>query len=91
MEEYITKTAAMRAIGNHKCDYLNSCYEQDLFAIANLPAEDVIPIIHGRWKSDTKFPDCIYARCNKCNTVQIFYYGKSFTKYCPECGAKMDL
>ena len=62
----------------------------DIVHDAAIPTADVAPVVHGKWGIDAKFTDCIYARCNKCNTVQIFYYGKSFTKYCPECGAKMD-
>ena len=44
----------------------------------------------GIWNIDASFDDCYYARCSKCGTTQVFYYGKPLTKFCPECGTKMQ-
>ena len=87
MKKYIERDAIQQ------CRFIHGEWDEWILAadILKIPSADVAPVVHGKWKTDAKFTDCIYARCSECNTVQIFYYGKSFTKYCPECGAKMDL
>lgn len=64
--------------------------------IAEMPAADVVPVVHGHWISLT---DCSnagvycsichkkvykedYAWCNRKNKLR--------SSYCPNCGAKMD-
>ena len=46
-----------------------------------LPAENVAPVRHGRWKSYTKN----LGECSNCGYVVSIRYD-----YCPNCGAKMD-
>ena len=50
----------------------------------NIPTADVAEVIHAKWliSSDSYFPFC-----SNCNNEP--FRGK-MTKYCPECGAKMD-
>lgn len=48
-----------------------------------LPAADVAPVVHGRWREMDKG----YYVCSSCNTFITVNYGY---KYCPNCGAKMD-
>lgn len=57
----------------------------------NLPAADVAPVVHGKWIVVQTFEDCVYAKCSNCDVTQIFYHNKPLTKFCPDCGAKMDL
>lgn len=45
----------------------------------------------GKWIITSEFEDCYYAKCNQCNITQVFYFNKQLTKFCPECGAPMDL
>ncbi len=54
----------------------------DVFAA--IPTEDVMPIVHGKWDicSNGYYPYCSICRCEP--------EGKKLTKYCPNCGAKMD-
>lgn len=52
--------------------------------IEKAPTVDVAPVAHGRW-----VPNCVdspaFFVCDQCNTV---WYND--TKFCPNCGARMD-
>lgn len=52
--------------------------------IANAPAADVAPVRHGRW-IPYSVKDCLYI-CSECHGLP-----KDKTRYCPNCGARMDL
>lgn len=70
--------------------------------IMKLPAADVTPIRHGKWIEKEESFKYNYGSgtktlciCNVCNYTQepslysnYNYFNK--TKYCPNCGAKMD-
>ena len=43
----------------------------------------------GEWIITSEFEDCYYAKCNQCNTTQVFYFNKPLTNFCPNCGADM--
>lgn len=53
--------------------------------IARQPAADVAPVRHGRW-----LPQVVLGQkawdCSECKTL-----GSPHWKWCPNCGAKMDL
>ena len=51
----------------------------------NLPAADVAPVRHGRWKCHG---DCGVTECSACGW-SIEEYVCDYA-YCPNCGAKMD-
>ena len=55
-------------------------------AIEQTPTADVVEVRHGEWIKDekSKFEHRYY--CSACN----FYLFGAPTKYCEECGAKMD-
>ena len=57
-------------------------------ALDQVPAADVIPVIHGQWKWDTQDIYC----CTNCNEkVHVKeVMGIPDWKYCPNCGAKMN-
>ena len=59
-------------------------------AILNIPAADVAPVRHGRWRWITydANPKIGNWHCTYCNRIP-----KSFQKedFCPNCGAEMDL
>ena len=64
-------------------------YDEMLKVIAEAPTEDAAPVVHGRWKpSDDPVLYNIYgvAVCSVCG----YSYAGNDTKYCPDCGAKMD-
>ena len=54
-----------------------------------IPAADVAPVVHGRWIADGDFVICSQceAEINQKNSLGM----DNSKKYCPNCGAKMDL
>ena len=90
MAEYIEREAAVKvaekyglangsALGRHTG--LADCIASE---IADIPAADVAPVVHGRW---IHYPDCGVTRCSHCGwSIDECWESKR----CPECGAKMD-
>ena len=65
----------------------NALYKaNDIYsAIDNVPSADVAPVRHGRW-----LPQVVLGQkawdCSECKTLGSLHW-----KWCPVCGAKMDL
>lgn len=79
MPEYIER----EAIVNNSM--LHTWKKADLLkAIKDAPSVDVAPVRHGRWVANLPNPN--YGRCSVCKEP-----GNVWQKYCPNCGAKMDL
>ena len=90
MPEYIEREAAVKvaekyglangsALGRHTG--LADCIASE---IADIPAADVAPVVHGRWvcvDTDTEQ----FFLCNKCKKKE---YCES--NYCQNCGCRMD-
>lgn len=59
---------------------INAAYE----AIQSEPAADVAPVVHSKWEicCDGYYPYCL--------NCKVEPPGREMTKYCPNCGAKMD-
>jgi len=91
---YITKGDAVLALlekGQHSKRYkLGESWELNLFeiqeAIDAMPVADVQPVKHGEWKINS---DGYYPYCSVCGTAAD-QLTKHLTKYCPNCGARMD-
>lgn len=91
MAEYIDRDAIYKAFANACTDVLERAseiyyiagfsYEHVIEILDNIPAADVAPVVHGRWKR--------YGRnlgeCSNCGEIVNIRYN-----YCPNCGAKMD-
>ena len=107
MSEYIEREAAANKF---EC-YRKECEEAEDNAAAqvfegcvtelkDIPAADVAPVVHGRWREDTDPADgdlrCTHCGIAwpKCVQKQIEEQGiwtlQTLFKYCPNCGAKMD-
>lgn len=83
MSQYIKKADALRIVDLHygPC----SGYSE----IKRLPAEDVEPVVHGRWVKEFYHPYW----CSCCEEIApLDACGESHYKsnYCPNCGARMD-
>ena len=80
MAEYIERSAAIRALTLHDCDSAGA-----KIAIRDIPAADVAPVVHGRWRwaGECGFNDCYI--CSECGKIAM-----NDSNYCPNCGAKMD-
>lgn len=67
--------------------------------LKELPGVDAAPVVHGRWvDEDYPYKDAnanprVTAICSNCgNIAHRMEHGYSIlSKYCPNCGAKMDL
>lgn len=100
--EYIDREAALRAIQGQRGPCRSFAQNQMLdhlrAGILRIPAEDVAPVVHGRWDDipntymSVASKDGTYhgnaTSCSVCHEVNPNAYK---TNYCPNCGAKMDL
>ena len=87
MPEYVGREAAVKAFNNFDAGRADSppctLLTPEEFAeyLYELPAADVVPVVHGWWKR--------YGRnlgeCSNCGEIVNIRYN-----YCPNCGAKMD-
>ena len=82
MDGYIEREAAEDAVGEAHLKGLNPLWE-----LRDVPAADVVPVVHGKWISfldgDHIMPERYY-RCSRCGRVE-----SRRQPYC-HCGAKMD-
>lgn len=60
--------------------------------IQALPAEDVAPVVHGKWEFE---PETINTysvlKCSKCGWWTLDLSVDGSYHHCPHCGAKLDL
>lgn len=94
MAEYIDREALMKfPIRRDHCDkeHANKHFicgiESVLEYAENLPAADVAPVVHGRWRYCGFLQEC--QTCGEIYSMHGGNAGKSWN-YCPNCGAKMD-
>ena len=99
MAEYIKREAAIKAI--EKADYTliandaDSC-ESDYLReiIENVPAADVVPVVHGHWiwhEEEFEY-ECSACHCrfDYNHMFELFDHGFQYANWCPNCGSKMD-
>ena len=107
MDEYIKREAALSAskIVYIECieidgdgyeegnaDEIPVVFKRDIEAI---PAADVAPLVHGKWEITDAYPHNVH--CSVCHKLfaqtrwEVWQDGNLPRKYCPNCGAKMDL
>lgn len=93
MAKYIDAEAAMRVIRDLSLHGAVTATPQQLeAAIDEIPAADVEPVRHGRWKLEPTNPydnpgykNRMIKRCSCCGWQNACRHN-----YCPNCGAKMD-
>ena len=89
MSDYIKKEDAVNTIRNAFTGMTADTLE---LRINDIPSADVAPVRHGRWIDEE--PTVI--KCSACGEEfndEIVYmtYPYNNLRYCPGCGAKMDL
>ena len=103
MAEYIEREAAIESIMSEPPDAHYPHWYAD--KIKAIPAADVAPVRHGLWIPfneseisgfNPELAGCDYIagyRCSECGTEAILDCNDQFvlSKYCHDCGAKMDL
>lgn len=96
MAEYIERSVAIAKLTALEVTEPNATMADAKRVLADIPAADVAPVVHGRWiEREDQMLD-IYYTCSACN--EDFYIEQTgdpvkdlFTyTYCPSCGAKMD-
>ena len=79
---YIERTDALRIVDEHHG--ARQAYQR----IRKIPAANVAPVVHGRWKK-CRIPVPVYGgveiSCSICGRITAHEYN-----YCPNCGARMD-
>jgi hypothetical protein len=87
MDEYIKREALVHRL---KSPYLFNITQRIFDIISEIPADDVAPVVHGRWiPHDRVFGDDFLV-CSKCQFVSEDRSTRRYYHYCPHCGAKMD-
>ncbi len=103
MAEYIEREAALEVCkkayqGRFRMrDYRGDAVALDIGGeIKSIPAADVAPVVHGRWiitKEFNSIVDMAVSKytCSACGEYRLSAVTLSqATKYCPNCGARMD-
>lgn len=54
-----------------------------------MTSEDVAPVIHAKWVKRSFVSFDVF--CSECRTLEKFGDSNYKSRYCPHCGAKMDL
>lgn len=93
MAEYIERESLQAALVRKQCGpankrYIegwNDCLMRVKSMVSNATAEDVAPVVHGRW---VPFHSTHAGDIQYCSACGIGNMAKS--DYCPHCGAKMD-
>lgn len=90
MNEYIERSAIIPAL-KYYYEPINPNFPMTLGLgqiseiLQNMPAADVAPVRHGQWIA---FRGGIDKQCSECNWGTDLNIPR---KFCPNCGAKMDL
>lgn len=92
MDEHINKGTAIAKLTALEVSKPNTTMITAKRLLADMPAADVAPVVHGRWEP------CFDENCKcrwgfgKCSNCGQEYYAHAinYYKYCPNCGAKMD-
>lgn len=94
MAEYLEREAIMKfpirkdqSDKEHANEHFIFGIESVLEYVENLPAADVAPVVHGRWRESGPLLEC--QSCGESYSRLGGNAGKLWN-YCPNCGAKMD-
>lgn len=98
MAEYIDRDAVYTAFANACTDVLERAseivyiagysYEYVIEILDDIPTADVAPVVHGQWIL-RHIGAGHYWECSVCHTNPCIYVTEH-TKFCPNCGARMD-
>lgn len=89
MDDYISREAVSDLLAMALIDDWEPEYARD--RLSEIPAADVVEVVHGKWEGETDF---VYADlsqrviCDKCGAF-AYFYDKMPMNFCPNCGADM--
>lgn len=102
MAEYITREAVFEQFDNGDADVIETYPDGSVdfgFGASNIrnlinaiPAADVAPVVHGRWRALRKYDARRTYRCSVCGRTIRLSLAIDINEYAPycNCGAKMD-
>lgn len=90
MKEYIEKAAVKDeilswAVCINRPELLSK--EDTMYCIDNIPAADVVEVVHGKWEPGN--PICPVCGENKFKDLDADVWADWQPKFCPNCGARM--
>lgn len=94
MNDYIDRGTAIAKLTALEVIEPNATMTDAKRLLADIPAADVAPVVHGRW-IHSRYEDCSeqfeLVKCSLCNheAYAMAFYVRG-GNYCPACGAKMD-
>ena len=98
MSEYISKEFMLKNLEDDKMNNAEHCepvtiqiMERFIRYVKEFPAADIQPVKHGRWSECYTDSHHYSGICSVCGRASIKSLTESLYKYCPKCGARMDL
>lgn len=88
MTDYISREAALMKLMQ------DGCSAKNLQSISDVPAADVVEVVHGQWVH-SRYEECSerfeLVKCSQCGheAYAMAFYVRG-GNYCPNCGVKMD-
>lgn len=86
MEQKYKETVRLIQSGETHLDNLAEGYTEVHILIGVAPSVEASPVRHGQWMFDDFDGDGFDYQCSVCQS-----YTRNGYRYCPNCGAKMDL
>ena len=89
MTEYIERAALKCELAPYEENDFSQQMDVILAIVDAQPAADVAPVVHGRWV----YGEDVDIQCSVCGADAFTEgdYRQVKSRYCPNCGAKMDL
>ena len=84
MSDYISREDAVDELQVKVFHNLTDEYYGTMQVLNELPAADVVPVVHGTWEYHMSF-----GICDKCG-YEYNWTGTDAKNFCPNCGVKMD-
>lgn len=90
MTKYVELEIAIDAVNDVYYDTpdINLSADKLEAALRGIPYADVVPVVHGRWETNSDRPDTLICSVCKC---WFDMWKHDPHNYCPNCGSKMDL
>nr|DAH85661.1 MAG TPA: DNA-directed RNA polymerase [Caudoviricetes sp.] len=87
MNDYISRVMAIARLTKVEVTNKLATMVDAKMVIAEMPAADVAPVVHGRWMESGPLLEC-----QSCGEIYSRLGGNAgkLWNYCPNCGAKMD-
>lgn len=92
MNDYISRVMAIARLTKVEVTNKLTTMTDAKRVIAEMPAADVTPVVHGRWIGAPLCgnDNCRCSECGSWHNIHANLRGEPTQKYCPNCGAKMD-